>query len=74
MIIDNKRLISEKTASDYQQEFRSIAMDLSSGLDRTEWTAMYKRIVDWELKLDSSDNDQLKGILDMQKNHTKTTN
>ena len=25
-IIDNKRLVSEKTASDYQQEFRNIAM------------------------------------------------
>lgn len=66
-IIDNKRLVSEKTASDYQQEFRSIAMDINSGLNRAEWDTMYKRIIDWELKLDNSDNDQLKGILDMQK-------
>jgi len=66
-IIDNKRLVSEKTASDYQQEFRSIAMDINSGLNREEWNDMYKRIIDWELKLDNSDNDQLKGILDMQK-------
>jgi len=66
-IIDNKRLVSEKTASDYQQEFRNIAMDLSGNLSREEWTKMYQRLIDWELKLDSSDNDQLKGILDMQK-------
>ena len=66
-IIDNKRLVSEKTASDYQQEFRNIAMDISSGLDREEWNKMYQRIINWELKLDESENDQMKGILDMQK-------
>src|SRR5690606_21118928 len=32
-IIDNKRLVREKTASDYQQEFRSILMEINSGLD-----------------------------------------
>ncbi len=66
-IIDNKRLVSEKTASDYQQEFRNIAMAISSGLDREEWNELYKRIINWELKLDQSDNDSLKSILDMQK-------
>ena len=29
-IMDNKRLVSEKTASDYQQEFRTISMDTVS--------------------------------------------
>ena len=66
-IIDNKRLVSEKTASDYQQEFRQIAMDISSGLDYEGWVDLYKKIIDWEIKLDSSDNESLKGILDMQK-------
>jgi CheY-like chemotaxis protein len=66
-IIDNKRLVSEKTASDYQQEFRNIAMALQDGLNLSEWNAMYKRIIDWEIKLDQSDNESLKGILDMQK-------
>lgn len=66
-IIDNKRLVSEKTASDYQQEFRNIAMAIQSGLDRKEWDELYKRIIEWELKLDQSDNDSLKGILEMQK-------
>jgi len=66
-IMDNRRLVSEKTASDYQQEFRSIAMDIQSGLNLEEWYKMYKRIISWELKLDDSDNEQLKSILDMQK-------
>jgi len=66
-LIDNKRLVSEKTATDYQQEFRNISMDISSGPDHEEWTAIYKRIINWELKLDESNNPQLKEILDMQK-------
>ena len=66
-LIDNKRLISEKTATDYQQEFRNISMDISGGLDHAEWSAIYKRIINWELKLDESNNPQLKEILDMQK-------
>ncbi len=66
-IIDNRRLISEKTASDYQQEFRKISMAIQGGLEREEWNELYKKIVEWELKMDRSDNESLKGILDMQK-------
>ena len=66
-IIDNKRLVSEKTAVDYQQEFRSIAMDINSGLSSDEWNKLYTRIIDWEIKLDNSDNESMKEILDTQK-------
>ena len=31
-VLDNKRLVSEKTAFDYQQEFRNIAIEINSGL------------------------------------------
>lgn len=72
-IIDNKRLVSEKTASDYQQEFRNIAMAIHSGLSREEWNDLYKRIIDWEIKLDQSDNDSLKSILDMQKKEANSS-
>ncbi len=66
-IVDNKRLISEKTATDYQQEFRNIAMDINSGPDFKEWVGIYKRIIAWELRLDDSNNSQMKEILNMQK-------
>ncbi len=66
-LIENKRIVSEKTAVDYQKEFRTIAMDIQSGLNVREWFTMYKRLIGWELKLDDSDNEQLKGILEMQK-------
>lgn len=66
-IIDNKRLVSQKTASSYQQDFRTISMDISSSLDREGWNNLYKRIIDWEIKLDNSDNEGMRDILDMQK-------
>ena len=66
-IIDKKGLVSNKTATDYQQEFRKISMEISSGLDREGWNSLYKRIIEWEIKLDNSDNEQMRDILDMQK-------
>jgi CheY-like chemotaxis protein len=67
-IVDNKRLVSEKTASDYQQEFRKILMDINSGLDVEGWVDTYKKIINWELKLDESEVEQMMDILSMQKN------
>jgi CheY-like chemotaxis protein len=66
-LIDNKRLVSEKTATDYQQEFRQIGMDINDNPDYQGWVDIYKNIIDWELKLDASDNPEMKEILEMQK-------
>src|SRR5690606_12080933 len=66
-LIDNKRLVSEKTATDYQIEFRKILMDISGGANYEQWVDIYKRIIGWELKLDKSNNGQMKEILEMQK-------
>jgi CheY-like chemotaxis protein len=66
-IVDNKRLVSEKAATDYQQEFRKIIMDIQDNPNYEEWVTIYKKIINWELRLDSSDNPQMKEILDMQK-------
>jgi CheY-like chemotaxis protein len=66
-IIDNKRLVSEKTASDYQQEFRNIIMEINDGPDFNEWVDIYRKIISWELRLDDSNNPEMKEILNMQK-------
>ncbi|MBR9919702.1 MAG: bifunctional response regulator/alkaline phosphatase family protein [Bacteroidetes bacterium] len=66
-IVDNKRLVREKTTSDYQQEFRQLMMQIQSGLDITEWVDIYKRIINWELKIDDSNSSQMGDILAMQK-------
>ncbi len=66
-IIDNKRLVSEKTATDYQVEFRNIAVQINSNPSVDEWVEIYKKIIHWELRLDDSNNMQMKEILSMQK-------
>lgn len=66
-IIDNKRLVSQKTATDYRQEFNKISMDIMSGPDYSEWVDIYKKIISWEIRLDESQNPEMKEILNMQK-------
>ena len=41
--LNDRDLISDKTISDYQQEFRNISMSLSTVLDKDEWKEIYKR-------------------------------
>jgi len=66
-ILEGKRLVSEKTTSSYQQEFRQISMDLQDRLDEEEWKELYKKIVYWDLKLAESNDSSMKEILSMQK-------
>lgn len=66
-LIDNKRLVNEKTSIGYQQAFRSISMDMNSGLDYKGWIDIYKRIISWELKMENNDDDSIFEILNMQK-------
>ncbi len=69
-IIDNKRLVSEKTASDYQQAFRELHVEMSSGLDLDSWVGFYKKLIDWELRLDASETIHMGDILSMQKSES----
>ncbi len=71
-IIDNKRLVREKTSSDYQQEFRQILMEINSGLDYESWVDIYRRIINWELKIAASDSVGMADILAMQKREANT--
>ena len=66
--LENKKLISEKTTMAYQQEFRSIGMDISMGLNFEEWVEMYKKIVRWEHDLEKTTDNNVQEILNMQKN------
>ncbi len=70
--LDNKRLISEKTASDYQQEFRNIGMSLSDRLSWKEWMDVYRKLVYWELELKQSSDESMYEILTAQKSEANT--
>lgn len=65
--LDHSRLVTEKTTSAYQAEFRNIGMELADRLDTREWMEMYKKLVYWELELEDSDDESMHEILNMQK-------
>ena len=70
--IDSRKIISEKATQDYQMEFRNIGMELSNRLDHTEWIDIYKRLVDWELKLEKSEDSNILNIFQMQKDEANS--
>jgi CheY-like chemotaxis protein len=66
-ILDNKRLVTEKTNSSYQQDFRNITMAFNDHLDFNEWCDLYKKLVYWEIEMENSDDPGMTEILENQK-------
>lgn len=66
-ILDNKRLVIEKTNLGYQQEFRRISMAFLEDMNHEQWADIYKKLVYWELQMGESDNRDMAEVLEMQK-------
>jgi CheY-like chemotaxis protein len=66
-IMDAKRLVSEKTTSAYQQDFRNLFMTLSSNPTHEEWKELYRKLVYWELEMRKTDSAEMIEILQAQK-------
>lgn len=65
--LENKRLISEKTAHEYQKQFRNIGMEISGKLTHEEWMQVYKNLVFWELELEKASDSGMKEVMLQQK-------
>src|SRR5574338_1132147 len=66
-IIDNRRLVAEKTTTAYQQQFRNLFMALNNSPDHTEWMEIYKKLVYWELEMKKSDSPEMREVFQTQK-------
>ena len=66
-ILDNSRLITEKSTIEYQKEFREISMLISDRIDSSEWIDVQKKLVYWDLKLSKGDESGMGEILKSQK-------
>ncbi|HUR10745.1 MAG TPA: response regulator [Flavitalea sp.] len=71
-IIDNKRLVAERTTTAYQQQFRNLFMALNSSPDHNEWMDIYKKLVYWELEMEKSDSPEMREVLQSQKSEANT--
>ncbi|MDR1938245.1 MAG: PglZ domain-containing protein [Tannerellaceae bacterium] len=59
-------IISEATTQGYQQEFSRIGMQINDSLTADDWMEVYKKLVYWELELESGQA-QMSDLLRMQK-------
>jgi DNA-binding response OmpR family regulator len=67
-ILDQRRLVTEKTTTDYRQEFSRIGNMISAASTFNDWTELYRKIVFWESELEKSTDSGMNEILMMQEN------
>lgn len=67
-ILDQRRLVTEKTTTDYRQEFSRITNMISSASSSNDWTDIYRKIVFWESELEKSSDQGMAEILKLQEN------
>lgn len=70
--LDHTRLVSQKTTSNYQQEFRKISMDMSNINSAVGWAELYQKLVYWELELEDIADQSMFEILESQKLEANT--
>jgi len=65
-ILNHKNIIAEKTTQNYQKEFREISLSLA-GLDSyQDWVAYFKKLIYWELELETLDDKSLLEAFEIQ--------
>lgn len=66
-ILDNKRLVSERTTVAYQQQFRTLLNDLEGEPDPQTWINVYNQLIYWELAMAQGDSAEMLDIHAAQK-------
>lgn len=65
--IDNKRLVTQKITSSYQSEFAKISMEINSARSFRDWVDVYRRLVYWQMELESSSDPGMNEVIAHQK-------
>ncbi len=71
-ILDNRRLVSERTNQGYQQDFRNLGMAFNDRMDHNEWIDVYKKLVYWKLEIDNTDDKSMSEVLEMQQDEANS--
>jgi len=72
-ILDNKRLVTERTNIGYQQDFRNLSMQYNDRIGHEEWADIYKKLIFWELELDGAHDRSMGEVFGMQKSEANAT-
>ncbi|MFN6083525.1 MAG: response regulator, partial [Fluviicola sp.] len=65
--LDQGKLVSQKSNSNYQQEFRQLGMQLNGRLNTEEWKEVFKKLTYWDLELHGIEDKGMLEILNAQK-------
>lgn len=65
--LDQTKLVSQKTNSNYQQEFRELGMQLNAHLEIDEWQELFQKLVYWDIELDRIEETGMREIFEMQR-------
>jgi CheY-like chemotaxis protein len=64
--VDQRRLVAEKTTSNYQTEFGKIGLRINDSYSFKDWVEIYKQLVHWEIELEDTKG-EMDEVLKMQK-------
>lgn len=65
--VETKKIISQKTISNYQSNFQEITQLINQAENYEDWKEIYDKIVYWELELEGQSDDGMNEVLKMQK-------
>lgn len=72
-ILDQRRLVTEKTTTEYRQEFGKISNMISAASTYSDWTELYRKLVFWETELEKSMDSGMDEILKTQENEANNS-
>lgn len=65
-LLDKRRLVDQKTTSDYQSEFSRLSFRINDSLSIDDWNEVYRKLAYWELELQQTGG-SMDEVLKMQK-------
>ncbi|WNJ18000.1 response regulator [Pontibacter sp. G13] len=65
-VLENKRLITERVNSGYQQDFRNIAMQFFEANSHEDWMDIYRKLMFWEGKMEENVDKSMEEVLNHQ--------
>lgn len=70
--LHQNQLVTEQSTADYRSQFGQISTMYNEARTFADWVAIYKKLVNWEIELTSSDDQSIREILSYQKNEANS--
>ena len=65
-LLDNRRLISDRTNQGYQRQFQELSLALGDVNEHDDWAELYKKLLYWGMEIDQSADKSMLEVLNMQ--------